>query len=202
MNVFIVKSPDKSLKVSCGVLMKCCANCWDKSNSSCLSSHFFYHRPVCLQGILSINIKAKLTLTEHSDVELCSKKLLSYENTEGVPLLLCMLILPAFSLHIQRPALVQWHQEESGETNQPVCIPYRGSAGVKSWLLYSLRVWKTEAEDLSKKCQRKHLLPWITTEIAEAGDMPTCWEGTQWPQCFSEEWGCSRNHRTHAQHGG
>lgn len=62
VDIFMVLGPDQSPQVSCGVLMKCCANCWDKSNRSCLLSPFFCYRPVCPGGILSINIKAKLTL--------------------------------------------------------------------------------------------------------------------------------------------
>lgn len=62
VDIFMVLGPDQSPQVSCRVLMKCCANCWDKSNRSCLLSPFFYYRPVCPEGMLSINIKAKLTL--------------------------------------------------------------------------------------------------------------------------------------------
>lgn len=99
------ESLNKNGHISYSVSIKCCANCKDKSNSACLRSPFSYH-PVSLKGILSINIKAKLTLISHSDVELCSKKLLSYENT-GVPVLLGMLITVALSLHIF--SVLRWY---------------------------------------------------------------------------------------------
>lgn len=75
----------------------CWTKCKDKSNSACLWSPSSYP-PVSLKGILSINIKVKFTVIPPSDVELCSKKLLLYENT-GVPARLCMLITVALILH-------------------------------------------------------------------------------------------------------
>lgn len=85
--------------------MKYCATVSGGINQRAhLLSPFFLHHQFCLQGMLSINIKAETTLIQHCYVELCYTKFLSYENIEGLPVLLCilrMLIVLGSSLYNQ-----------------------------------------------------------------------------------------------------
>lgn len=105
----------------CGALMKCIASSGINQIAFCLLSPFCLHHTVCLLGMLSINIKAEITLIEQSDVTFCSRNFISYENTQEVPMPLGMLIIqpPDYS---HCPAVVWECGRVMGQ-----CICHRGN---------------------------------------------------------------------------
>lgn len=181
--------------------MKCCANCWDKSNRSCLLNPFFYYHPVFFtrknaehkhqsKTYINLTLWCWTLFKELSFIWNYRRSSCASRNADHPGLWFCIF------------NVLRWQNGDTvgeWETNGLTCVTHRGSGAGKAWLKRSTGAEVTKAEDLPKKGQRKHLLLQITTKLTETGHMLTCWEDARSTRRFKDQQRRSRPQNMHGK---